>query len=179
MSSINLIDESRRIDSELVSYENSVIADKERTSTRLAEVNIEFIKASEDGDRSENAAFEQALRDIAELNADLNSAESQLSAIERCREGAAQYKHGTMITDYSTVYIKKVGNDGGKVLQDVEDEYIFKLFPYGISQLESGIMSSSDSIVGIQMIGKKVGDEVKVKSRTTGAVAIYKIEEFY
>ena len=46
MSSINLIDESRRIDSELVSYENSVIADKERTSTRLAEVNIEFIKAS-------------------------------------------------------------------------------------------------------------------------------------
>lgn len=179
MANLSLVNESERINNNLISYENTIMADKDRTNKRLAEVNLEFIKASEDGDRSENAAFEQALRDIAELSADLNSAESQLNAIARCREGAESYKHGTMITDYSTVRIVKCGNEGGKVLHDVENEYIYKLFPYGISQLELGIMSSTDSIVGTQMIGKTVGDEIKVRSRITGAVAIFKIEEFY
>lgn len=179
MANLSLISESERINGNLVDYSKAILADKERIDKRLVEVNHEFIKASEDGDRGENAAFEQALRDIAELSADLNSAESQLSAISRCKEGAESYKPGTMITDYSTVRIKKVGNEGGKVLQNIEDEYTYKLFPYGISQLDLGILSSTDSILGTQMIGKTVGDKIKVRSRITGAVAIYVIEEFY
>lgn len=156
-------------------YQNMVQQDKQGFIESMVRINEEFRRSIGDGDLRENAAYEQAQRDINELTINTNSAESQLGAIERCKQGALSYKSTKIITNYSTVQLKRVNINEGKVLEGVDDEYIFTLFPYGITQPSAGILSSSDSVVGKQLMGKRIGDEIKMRDRTTGALATYKI----
>lgn len=178
MSIEELIECSKEIDNSLMEYEKSLLRDKDTYILRLEQVNKEYVKASEDGDRSENAAFEQALKDIAEISSDLNNTESQLSAIERCKLGSNKYKHGLTVTEYSTLFLRKQPLTDGKGIPDMEETYILKLFPYGVSDTENGVVST-DSKWGNLLLNKRKHDDVKIRHRTSGGISIYRIEEVY
>lgn len=144
----------------------------------------DLVAASEDGDRSENAAFEEALRDIAKDYQDRIIYNSEATAIEVCQEEARKYVKRDRIIDYSTVYLVRrydlEDNIGSRLTSaDLDDEMVLRLYPNGISKAAIGVVSSTDSRVGVSLIGKGVGDIITIKHSVTSAKAKFEVKDFY
>lgn len=181
---MDLIQKAARIAESLEYYrvelQNKVIKCDENIKIHTRDL----VAASEDGDRSENAAFEEALRDIAKDYQDRMMYNSEATVIELCQKEAEKYIKRDKIINYSTVYIVRrydLEDKNGSQLTsaDLNDEMVFRLYPNGVSKASIGVVSSTDSRVGVSLIGKGVGDIITLKNIVTSATAKFEVKDFY
>lgn len=180
---MDLMKKSKEISDALNEYKITIEQDIKKYEEELKEYNDNLIRASADGDRSENAAFDQALKDIALTTSDKALSESLLDAIKSCQEGEKNYIHKGKITNYSVVHLVRIDlADTRKqvISRDyIDDELVYKLYPNGVSRPLDGIISSTDSVVGISLIGKQKGDTIKIRHQINIKSAEFEIEDYY
>lgn len=173
----SLEEASARIDSSLRNLKLQTEEDIKRNEALLDRYNREHKAALADGDLRENASFEEAIKNIQTVNADIASADGQISGIVTVLNTLERYRSTGRVQQLSTVRIKRCDVSGSsKELTNVEDEYVFKLFPYGISNFKLGILSL-DSVVGAALFDKTVGDKIKIRNRAGERYAYYEITE--
>lgn len=178
MSDEELREESHRIDECFYAHESSVRATLDEQHRILVAANEECQDAMAQGDLRENAQYEQAVKDIQAAQKNIVDQEMQLSGIEICRHEIMKYTRTGAITPFSTVHLKLVGSiPDAKECRALKDEYIFKIFMAGVSDTKNGILAV-ESEVGQMLIGKRVGDTIKIKHRITQKAATYRIENF-
>lgn len=149
----------KQIKEKAIEKKLEIIKDIEKTTEELR-------VASEKGDRSENAEFSAAVDKLQLLNASLSNLDDRLKMMNKV-SGEDDYEPINMIVMYSTVRFTHEGR-----------EFIFKIYPEGVSDLSSGIIAKDDPI-GRMLWLKEPGDEISLEHRVTGDVLKYKIEEVY
>ena len=181
---MNLMQESARIAESLEYYKVKLQRKVIKCDENIKMHTRDLVAASEDGDRSENAAFEEALRDIAKDSQDRMMYSSEATVIEECQKEAEKYVKRDKIVNYSTVHlVRRYDLDDKKesnlTTAEVDDEMVFRLYPNGVSNPAIGVVSSTDSRVGVSLIGKSVGDIITIKHIVTLATAKFEIKDFY
>lgn len=181
---MDLIQESARIAESLEYYKVELQSKVLKCDENIKIHTRDLVAASEDGDRSENAAFEEALRDIAKDSQDRMMYSSEATVIAVCQKEAEKYVKRDKITNYSTVHLVRRYDLEDKMESrltsaDVDDEMVFRLYPNGISKAAIGVVSSTDSSVGVSLIGKGVGDIITIKHIVTLATAKFEVKDFY
>lgn len=181
---MDLVQEAARIAESLEYYSVELQSKVLKCDENIKIHTCDLVAASEDGDRSENAAFEEALRDIAKDTQDRMMYNSEATVIEVCQKEAEKYVKRDKIVNYSTVYLVRrydLEDKHGTNLTtaEVDDEMMFRLYPNGISNPAIGVVSSTDSRVGISLIGKGVGDIITIKHIVTSATAKFEVKDFY
>lgn len=149
--------------------------------SKLEKFNEEYKIAKADGDLRENAAFEDAIKNIQGAQGDRQRWEVLSDGIVNVKGKLVDYVRQSRITVLSTVHLKKVASNKrnrNEVIDDIEDEFIFKLFPYGISDIDNRILSV-DSTIGASLLDKGVGDDIKFRDKSSGHYAYFKIVGFY
>lgn len=173
-----LMEESRKIDEKL----DMLLAEaKHRLSdidNTLITLNEEYKRAKADGDLRENASYEDAIKHISEAQSDRARWEVLSDGISNVKIKIKEYVHQDKITLLSTVRIERVQTSAPNTIQDIEDGFTLKLFPYGISDVESGIISI-DSSIGGKLLGKQVGDIIKFRDRSSSRYANFEVVSFY
>lgn len=178
MSDEELMGRSKQIDECFYTHESSVKQTLEDQQKILVDANAECQDAIAQGDLRENAQYEQAVKDIQQAQKAIQDNEAQLSGIEICRQEMIRYTKTGAITPFSTVHLKLVGSiPNKKECRSLKQEYIFKLFMAGVSDTNNGILAV-ESELGQMLVGKRVGDSVKIRHRLSGASAEYRIENF-
>lgn len=178
MSDEELMGISKKIDEYFYAHEQSVKNTINEQLKILAAANAECQDAIAQGDLRENAQYEQAVKDIQQAQKNIQDNEIQLSGIEICRHEILKYTKTGAISPFSTVYIKLIGEiPTNKECRALKKEYVFKLFMAGVCDTKNHILAV-ESEVGQMLIGKRVGDTIKIRHRLSGASATYKIENF-
>lgn len=144
----------------------------------LDTLNEEYKKARADGDLRENAAYEDAVSKMQEAQGDKQRWEILSDSIQNVKARMKHYVHQDKIGLFSTVHLVNISGKGRNVIEDIEDEFIFKIFPYGITDVENGILSI-ESTVGKKLLDKQVGEVVKMRDRSSGHYANFQIKGFY
>lgn len=164
---MSLIEESKRISEALSRMHAEYEETREDILSKREKMTEEFQEASAQGDRSENAAFTEALAKLQGFNAQLARVEQNISALDRVKEEG--YVPIGMVIPYSTVRIWCSAN---------EKEYIIKLYPEGVADVREGIISL-DSPLGQALYRHEVGDEVSVHRKRLGKSITYRVLEIY
>lgn len=126
----------------------------------------EDYKAANTGDRSENAPLEAAINDMREVNASIIKNETLIRRVSNV-EDLSRYNSVGIVVLYATVRLECEG-----------EEYIYRIYPSGISYVDIGVMSAS-SRLAVALMGKVVGDEVQIMHDGNGKLLTYKIKEIY
>ena len=144
-------------------YKNKVDELESLKTTGRDEIAERIKEARSFGDLSENSEYDEALNDQAKLEARINQLEKEL---ERAQ-----------ILDESTISTESV-HVGSKVkIKDLEYDEIEEYQILGESQANPDLGIIADrSAVGMALLGKKAGDEVKVVL-PNGSVISYLIIE--
>lgn len=164
---MNLVEESQKISGRLQElldklYEDKAVVLKEK------EKNLQDLKdASSKGDRSENAAFTAAAEKVSDLNIQESNISKQIAQIENLPM-AFKYKSIGMVVLYTTMLLDI---DGSK-------QYVFKLYPGGVSAIDKGILAA-DSRVGKAVWHKEKGDKFTITHNVTGEEKVYTILDLY
>lgn len=169
---------SEEIDKRLDDLYRSAQSRLKEIDDRLVRYNEEYKIARADGDLRENASFEDAVKNIQGAQSDRQRWEILSDGIMNVRYKVKDYISQDKITILSTVHLKRVASFGGTPIADIEDEFIFKLFPYGITDIDNKILSI-DSIIGSQLMDKKVGDVIIFRDKASGGRAGFEIIGFY
>ena len=181
---MDLIQEAARIAESLEYYRVELQSKVIKCDENIKIHTRDLVAASEDGDRSENAAFEEALRDIAKDYQDRMMYNSEATVIAVCQKEAEKYVKRDKIINYSTVYLVRRYDLDDKIglkltSADINDEMVLRLYPNGVSKAAIGVVSSTDSRVGVSLIGKCVGDIITIKHAVTSATAKFEVKDFY
>ena len=128
----------------------------------------EYRIANTHGDRSENAAFEEAVKNMQRANADYAEVEETLSAVNLVQD-LDKYTPIGVVVMYTTVHLK--------CLED-NTEYVYRIFPKGVSDLDRGIMSS-ETRVSKELMGKRKGDIIQISHSVKSEEFSYLIEDIY
>jgi transcription elongation GreA/GreB family factor len=163
---MSLEDVSRSISDSLASWKSELEGKKKEILSDIEQTTEDMKVASAMGDRSENAAFVNAVEKLSQLNAQLLNVNSQLKDLLQVTT-AENYEPIGMIVLYSTVRLSVNG-----------EEITLKLYPGKLSSIERKILAQ-ESIVGRAMWQKSVGDEFTVEHRVTRESIRYKILEIY
>lgn len=142
--------------------------EKNRTIQIIEELTEEFKAAAAKGDRSENAEFTEAVDKLSTNNTALSLIDTKLKAIENKVDEPADYRTIGLVVMYSTV---KLSTMDGR-------EFIFKVYPKGVSDINRGILAV-DSPLGEVIWLKEVGDDVTIEHRVTGELIKYHIDDIY
>lgn len=173
-----LIEESNKIDTKLDNLLEEAKGHLVELDSRLILLNEEYKRAKADGDLRENASYEESIKRIQEAQGDRVRWEVLSDGISNVKIKIRDYVHQEKITILSTVYMKKISGNAPNMLEDSEDSFLFKLFPYGISDVEAGMLSI-DSVIGGKLLGKQKGDVIKLRDRSSGRYANYEVVSFY
>lgn len=178
MSNEELLSISQQIDECFYAHEKNVKETLEEQYKILAIANVECQDAMAQGDLRENAQYEQAVRDIQQAQKNIQDNEFQLSGIEICKHEILKYTKTGAIAPFSTVHLKLVGSiPDRKECQTLKEEYVFKLFMAGVTDTKNHMLAVETEI-GQMLIGKRVGDVIKIRHRITQASAEYRVENF-
>lgn len=128
---------------------------------------LEYKEANAHGDSSENSALTEAIAGLHKSQRDMQDILSRLTALDTIDE--SQFHPCGIVVMYSTV--RFVEEKTGK-------EYVFKLYPKGVSDLSKHILSV-DSPIGAQLKQKSVGSTITRTHRVTGEILLFVIQEIY
>lgn len=137
--------------------------------TRLLEERLEAneeYKAANTGDRSENAPLEAAIEKMKKVNSKILENDKAIRLISGI-DDLSRYNSVGVVVLYSTVRLTCRGS-----------EYIYRIYPAGISYIDINIMAAN-SRLAVALMGKKEGDTVQLTHEGEGSTLIYKIEEIY
>lgn len=163
---MDLKQESLRISGNLQRFRERLISHREQIIDEMSR-NLEDLKeASNQGDRSENAAFTSAVEKVSELNGQLANVEKQLAEINSITD-EDRYKPIGMVVLYSTVLLRTVIGD-----------IVLKLYPGEVSSIEDGILAQNVP-VGKAIWAKEKGDTFSVRHKVTGEQVVYEILDLY
>ncbi len=160
--------ESEKISARFEALKGTIEKEKKELERRVEESKENLSKAYELGDLRENAEFEAALASCTVNNYSLNIKKQQLEEMLAIDTAKGYFPIGAVIM-FSTVRLTTSLDD---------KEYVFKLYPKGVSDLPSGILSV-DSVVGREVMNKRVGDMFITYHRVTGKKITWKVEEIY
>jgi len=163
---MDLQEKSKEISECLSNLKKSLITRKEEVQVKIENTLEDLRKASEMGDRSENAAFTQAVEDLGKLNGEVAAIEKQIAEIELV-DDESRYNSIGIVVYYTTVRLRTKGQ-----------EFVVKLYPNEISDIENGILAYKDTI-GKYLWHKKKGDKFTVPHRVTGDLLEYEIVDLY
>lgn len=148
---------------------------KEKLLTQRAELLDNIEKTREDvkvasamGDRSENAAFSDAVQQLQNQQTMLITVETQLKANEAVNDDPDSYYPIDMIVLYSTFLLRDSFNE----------EFIFKMYPDGVSDIDQNILDRR-SPLGELLWRKQKGDVVGLEHKDSGDVINYTVIEVY
>lgn len=173
-----LIRESERIDARLDELFTNAKSRIDELNNRLESLNEDYKRAKADGDLRENASYEEAIKGIQEAQGDRQRWELLADGISSVKNKMRDYVHQDKVTIYSTVHLICISKPGQNVISNIEHEFIFKLFPYGITDVESGILSI-DSVVGGKLLDKRLGEVIRFRDKSSGNFAEFRIDGFY
>ena len=134
----------------------------------LDRLTTEYKIASAQGDRSENAAFTEAVDGMSKCTSELASINKQIALLDNLTEEDS-YEPINLVVLFSTVRLKVI---------DTGEEFVYKLYPEGISDLERKIISE-DSPVGKLLMRKEVGDIISIEMPLQGKVIKYQVIDIY
>lgn len=140
----------------------------EQISKDIDSYTEEYRIANTHGDRSENAAFEDAVKNLQRANSEYSEIANNYNATEAVKD-INKYSPIGVIVLYTTVQLKCL--DDGSI-------YIYRIFPKGVSDLERGIMAE-DSRIGKALMGHTKGETIKVVHNVKGSEYNYIIEDIY
>ena len=154
---------------------NAFEATKEELKERLSQISRDIDSYTEEyrianthGDRSENAAFTDAVEGLQRCNTDYSETSTIYVAAESVKD-IDKYSPIGIIVLYTTVSLRRL-EDGST--------YVYRIFPKGVSDLDRGIISE-DSPIGKALLGKKKSDTIKVTHLIKGVEYNYFIEDIY
>lgn len=165
---MSLEEESKVIEQAFNNTRSSLEERLKQISADMEMYTAEYREANSHGDRSENAAFEQAVTALQRCNQDYGEITGKLSKVNKV-QGLDSYKSIGIITIFTTVLLRR-DNDG--------NTYTVRIFPSGVSDLDNRIISC-DSRIGTAIMGKRPGDVVRVMHDTYGIEYSYTIEDIY
>lgn len=169
---------SMEIDKCFYAHEGSVRKTINEQNKILVRASKECEEAITHGDLRENAQYERAVQDMQQAQKIIRDNEAQLSGIVICMQEMKRYARTGAITAFSTVHLRLIGNmPNKKECKSLKNEYFFKLFMAGVSDTANGILAV-ESGLGQMLIGKRVGDVVKLKHQLSGVSVSYRIEDF-
>lgn len=157
------------ISSSLAQYEQELeemVSKNERTKEEITE---EYKAASAQGDRSENAELTKAIEDLANINQTLADLRSALNNIQLNVRDHSNYEPVGKVVIYSTVLLRQVSTG---------IEYVFKLFPAGVSDLSRKILDSG-SRIGQAIMLKQKGEIVVVEDALLRKPERWEIVDIY
>lgn len=125
----------------------------------------EYRKANT-GDRAENAPLDAAIDHMKKANAKILATEKFIKTIDALPD-ISTYNSVGFVVEFATVRIQCEG-----------EEFVYRIYPKGISFIEIGIIAA-DSRLAIAIMGKRAGDIVGVEDTSIGATIEYKILEVY
>lgn len=163
---MSLKEASATITANLTKLSKELRDQKQDFINQIAEKTNDLRRASEQGDRSENAEFTEALEKLQQLQAALRDIDTRLESMDVDTE--ADYKPIGMIVKYSTFRIRD--NEGV--------EYVFKLYPDNVSDLEKNIMAKNSRIAQALWL-KGVGDTVSVMHDGANIINTYTVIDLY
>lgn len=134
----------------------------------LDRLTTEYKIASAQGDRSENAAFTEAVDGMGKCAGELASINKQIALLDNLTEEDS-YEPINLVVLFSTVRLKVI---------DTGEEFVYKLYPKGISDLDRKIISE-DSPVGKLLMRKEVGDIISIEMPLQGKVIKYQVMDIY
>lgn len=126
----------------------------------------EEYKAANTGDRSENAPLEAAIERMQKVNSKIIENEKQIHLISSI-DDLSRYNSVGIVVLYSTVRIRCRGK-----------EFVYRIFPAGISYLDIGVMAAN-SRVASAIMGRQVGDVIYLTHDGEGTEVEYEILEIY
>lgn len=173
-----LAGESKKIDTHLDELLISAKARIDELNNRLESLNEDYKRAKSDGDLRENASYEEAIKGIQEAQGDRQRWELLVDGILSAKSKMADYVHQDKITIYSTVRLVCISKPGVNIIDGIDKEFTFKLFPYGITDVENGILSI-DSVVGGKLLDKKLGEIIRFRDKSSNNFAEFIIDGFY
>lgn len=144
---------------------------KKRLEQISEDINVyteEYKVANTHGDRSENAAFEDSVRNLTRAQADYAEAANLYNAMSIVT-GLDNYKPVGIIVLYTTVRLKCL--EDGTV-------YEYRIFPKKISDIDRGILSE-ESRIGKALLGRTKGETIKVVHALKGVELNYLIEDIF
>lgn len=141
---------------------------KQQISDDIQSYTDDYREANTHGDRSENAAFEEAVKNLQRANADYAEVESNLSAVNLVKDLEKYVPIGVVVL-YTTVHLR--------CLED-NTEYVYRIFPKGVSDLERGIMAE-DTRISKALMGKTKGDIIRISHIVESEELSYVIEDIY
>lgn len=153
----------------------SFMESADKIEARLREITADIERYTEEyrvanthGDRRENAAFEDAVNNLQRCNVEYAETDKRLQLFKRV-SGIETYKPIGVVVLYSTVRLTCI-QDG--------TEYVYRIFDAGVADLDAGILSA-DCRIGKALLGRSVGDIIKVPHSVKGAELSYQIDEIY
>lgn len=149
----------QKIKEDAVEQKQKIILDIEKNAEELK-------KAAEKGDRSENAEYSAAVEKASLLSVALSDLDARLKMMDKV-DDEDQYEPIGMVVMYSTVRF----SHGSQ-------EFIYKIYPEGVSDISNGILAK-DAPIGRMLWLKEPGEEVSLEHRITGDILKYRIEEVY
>ncbi len=135
---------------------------------------IETYKTVDKGDRSENATFEAAVKEIKDSQLEIINREKEQQRLSIVRE-ASKYNSVGKILLYTTFKVKVTSNTGGSL---DNKELVFRIYPDGISYPMDRIIAAN-SRLAIAAFNHRVGDKIKVTNNSTGTDVEYTILDIY
>lgn len=167
--SIDLKEESRRIGQSFKDLIVSLSAQHEDAVKKKEEIMEVLQKAVSEGDLSENSAYTAAVDDLSVCTRNIVSLRDSIRNAEAVKEDFSSYEPIGMVVLYTTVLLRR---------DDTGEEYVVKLYPEGVSDLEKGIISK-DSPIGNAIWHKEKGDSFHLSHRATGEDILWKIVDIY
>ena len=162
-----LMEESKKIDEGFAGLQSDLLNQRAETLKKIDLETENLKKASAMGDRSENAAFTDAVDELKRLRVTLSNIDLQIKSMGS-REVGKKYVPIGMIVLYSTF-----------VLQDnYGEKFIFKMCPENVSDLDRKMLAKN-SPIGKMLWLKEKGDQVKLEHGRTGEMITYTVLEVY
>lgn len=134
MNKEKLRQEGLKIRESFKAFKSDLENQYKETLIRQAEVTKVFKAAAAKGDIRENAEYSTAEKELTMCNAILANLSNQLKNISLVKE--EEYYPMDMVVMYSTVFIRS----------DLEQEFIFQIYPEGVSDLSRRILSVASPI---------------------------------
>ena len=160
-----LKDDALRIEKALNDRALSLKKRREELLNERVQCSIEFQEAGHE-DARENAALEAAIEHMKQVNASMITVNEQINQLEEIAD-LSKYNSVGIVVLYSTVRLSCQG-----------EEYIYRIFPNGISFIDIGVIAAN-SRLATAIMGRTAGDSVEIEHTSRNKVLKWTIEEVY
>lgn len=168
MDRLDLKQVSRQVSQDLGGLRQELVGEWKRLEADLEDAQLQLQKAYGEGDLRENAEFEAAVSRCSLVSSSLQMVDEKLQRLNSFDENEEYYPIG-MVVMFSTVLLTNNVDEG---------QYVFKLYPAGVSDIERKILAL-DSPIGQAIYLKGKGSMFSMEHHVTGVLRVWKIEDVY